>query len=310
MITLKEYLKESLLHHIALELKELDPIYEKYGEYNGCSELASYIENKCKDNENLNKIIIKYDEVKHIDNVVFDNLEIEFIEDKFIHALYDVKSTQSIDENTKRFKYCKIVLYFDDRSSLNKMHSIIEHELMHLFTDYKLQQNGLKSFLDIFKNDEVYKKSKEFILRKPLEQREINRALYMFNEYEKNAFIAQLMDEINELKKSYSDNSIDATKMYHMVQSLDIYKAYMQIGDFIRRYDNDNLTKREKENIVIEWKNIFDKTESLDSIFKQLKYKFIKTKNKIESLIPKKIAESVGYYGINSKISLDRIVNL
>ena len=310
MITLKEYLKESLLHHIALELKELDPIYEKYGEYNGCSELASYIENKCKDNENLNKIIIKYDEVKHIDNVVFDNLEIEFIEDKFIHALYDVKSSQSIDENTKRFKYCKIVLYFDGRSSLNKMHSIIEHELMHLFTDYKLQQNGLKSFLDIFKNDEVYKKSKEFILRKPLEQCEINRALYMFNEYEKNAFIAQLMDEINELKKSYSDNSIDATKMYHMVQSLDIYKAYMQIGDFIRRYDNGNLTKREKENIVIEWKNIFDKTESLYSIFKQLKYKFIKTKNKIESLIPKKIAESLGYYGIDSKISLDRIVNL
>ena len=132
----------------------------------------------------------------------------------------------------------------------------------------------------------------------------------MFNEYEKNAFIAQLMDEINELKKSYSDNSINATKMYHMVQSLDIYQAYMEIGDFIRRYDNDNLTKREKKNIVIEWENVFNKTESLDSIFKQLKHKFIKTKNKIESLIPKKIAESVGYYGIDSKINLDRIVSL
>lgn len=310
MITFKEYLKESLLHHIALELKELDPIYEKYGEYDGCNELASYIENRCKDNENVNNIIIKYDEVKHIDNVVFDSLEIEIIKDNNVNASYVADSTKGIDENTKRFKYCKIVLYFDDIFSLNKIHSIIEHELMHLFTDYKLQQSGLKSFLDIFKNDEVYKKSREFIKRKPLEQREINRALYMFNEYEKNAFMAQLMDEINELKKSYSDNSIDATKMYHMVQSLDIYKAYMQIGDFIRRYDNDNLTRREKENIVIEWENVFNKTESLDSIFKQLKRKFIKTKNKIESLIPKKIAESVGYYGIDSKINLDRIVSL
>ena len=310
MVSLKEYLKESLLHHIALELKELDPIYEKYGEYNGCDDLASYIQERCKKNDSLETIIITYDEVKHIENIVFDNLEIELVKDNFIHALYDTESTQHINEVTRRFKYCKIVIYFIDESSMNKIHSIIEHELIHLFTDYKLRQSGLKSFLDIFKNDEVYKKSREFITRKPLEQREINRALYMLNEYEKNTFIAQLMDEINELKQSYSDNSIDATKMYNMIRSLDIYQVYMQIGDFIRRYDNDNLTKREKENIVIEWENIFNKTESLDSIFKQLKHKFIKTKNKIESLIPKKIAESVGYYGIDSMISLDKIVNL
>lgn len=303
MKNFSEYLQESLLRHIALELKDLDPIYEKYGEYDGCKELSNYIENKCKEKDKECNFIIKFDEVKNISNIVFDELEIKLIKDDFIHANYNIEETKPICD-TGRFEYCTITLFFKIHSYGASFNSIIEHELTHLFNDFKLQQKGLISFLELFKNDEIYKKSKEFILRKPLEKREIDKALYLLNEYEKNAFISQLMNEIREIKKSYSNNEINSIKMLNMIQSLDIYKAYMEIGDLILRYDNNNLTNKEKENIIEEWKYIYHKDENLYSIFKQLKRKFIKTKNKIETLIPKKIAESVGYNGLDYRINL------
>ena len=45
MKSLVEYINDSMLKHIAIELKDYDIIYEKYGEYNGCDELATYITN-------------------------------------------------------------------------------------------------------------------------------------------------------------------------------------------------------------------------------------------------------------------------
>jgi len=51
MKNIEEYLKESLLQHIALELKKQDIIYEKYGEYDGCEELTNYIIEQLKKNK-------------------------------------------------------------------------------------------------------------------------------------------------------------------------------------------------------------------------------------------------------------------
>ena len=47
MKTLQEFLKESLLQHIALELKNEDIIYERYGVYDGCNELINFIKRNC-----------------------------------------------------------------------------------------------------------------------------------------------------------------------------------------------------------------------------------------------------------------------
>ena len=43
MKSLVEYINDSMLKHIAIELKDYDIIYEKYGEYNGCNELALHL---------------------------------------------------------------------------------------------------------------------------------------------------------------------------------------------------------------------------------------------------------------------------
>ena len=178
-----------------------------------------------------------------------------------------------------------------------------------MYNDYKLQQKGLKSFFELF-NNLSYKRIKEYNQHKhPLRASQIEHALYLMDGYEKNSFISQLCSEIREIKKSYgkNNNEIDANKMYNIIQNLDIYQAYMNIANFINDYDNDALTKNEKIEIVKEWYNIYNEDLPLNQIFKKLKSKFIRTKQKIESIIPKKIAEE---YGLYNGVMMDEGINL
>lgn len=325
MKSLKQYLYESLLRHIALELKKQDIIYEKYGEYNGCEELIQYIINSLKKN-NYNNLTISYDDVSDIDNIKFNILYIlfyesnkntadylipteedkDFLEENDLNPNYEEYSV--IDSKTDRFKYCIIKIESHSFRN-NSLDSLLEHELTHLFNDYKIQAIGLNSFFDIFSNDS-YKRTKEYNKnRAPYRARELENALYLMNEYEKNAFISQLACQIRQLKKEdvyYKDDKIDANKIYLTIKELDIYKAYMRIGDFINDYDNNILTDREKNEIIVEWKIIYKEELNINQIFKKLKKKFINTKNKIESIIPKKIAEEYGLY----RVSPDSGINI
>lgn len=325
MKNITRYLEESLLKHIALEFTYDNIINERFGEYDGCGELSEYIYQKLKDN-NFNSVEINYEEVKNIDNIVFDKLYIMFKESDeniinyIIPNKYDkqilidngfnenYKEYSIIDKNTNRFKYCLIVLYTESFRN-TKITSILNHELTHIYNDYKLQQKGLKSFFELF-NNLSYKRIKEYNQHKhPLRASQIEHALYLMDGYEKNSFISQLCSEIREIKKSYgkNNNEIDANKMYNIIQNLDIYKAYMNIANFINDYDNDALTKNEKNEIVKEWYNIYHEDLSLNQIFKKLKSKFIRTKQKIESIIPKKIAEE---YGLYNGVMMDEGINL
>ena len=187
MKTLEEYIEESLFKHIAIELKNEDIIYEKYGEYEGCYELAKYIANKL--NENKSDIDIYYDDVKDIDNIVFDHLHINY-SNIGNYGDYVVEKTGELS-STNRISYVEMNIY-DDLKNHQRTISIIEHELTHIFNDYKLYQKGLKTFLDLFSNV-AYERSKEFNSdRYKFSVREFKRAIYLLNEYEKNAFIAQL----------------------------------------------------------------------------------------------------------------------
>lgn len=299
MKTLEEYIEESLFKHIAIELKNEDIIYEKYGEYEGCYELAKYIANKL--NENKSDIDIYYDDVKDIDNIVFDHLHINY-SNIGNYGDYVVEKTGELS-STNRISYVEMNIY-DDLKNHQRIISIIEHELTHIFNDYKLYQKGLKTFLDLFSNV-AYERSKEFNSdRYKFSVREFKRAIYLLNEYEKNAFIAQLCSEIRELKKSYQNsNYIDANKMYDMIKDLDIWKAYFEIGKFIVRYNEGKMSIKDQNYIVDEWKQMYDEDITIDKIFKKLEKKFIKTKNKIESIVVKKIAEE---HNIN-KIVMDGI---
>lgn len=306
MKNLQTYLDESLLKHICIELKDKDIIYEKYGEYDGCRDLANYIISKIKELNKSQDIVIHYDDVNDIENICFDKLTISYIKGNNVHALYFVDKKSTFSTKTCRFSESVIQIEFDNYD--DEIHSILEHELTHLYNDWLLQSKGLKTFFDIFHTKE-YEGSKKFKNKnQSLSKRELQRALYMLNDFEKNAFIGQLMDQIQQMKNEWmkTHEKLDANKLLIKIKSLPIYEAYYAINNFILRYKNDQLFEYEKNNIIEEWELMHNERLPLNKIFKQLEYKFIKVKNKIESLIPKKIAESYG----KNVILMDENINL
>lgn len=306
MKNLQTYIDESLLRHICIELKDKDIVYEKYGEYNGCKDLADYIIAQIKELNKSQNIVIFYNDVKDIDNICFDKLTVSYIKGNNVHASYFVNKKSTFSTKTCRFDESIIQIEFDNYDY--EIHSILEHELMHLYNDWLLQSKGLKTFFDIFHTKE-YEGSKKFKNKnQSLSKRELQRSLYILNDFEKNAFIGQLMNQIQMMKNEWmqTHENLDANKLLIKIKSLSIYKAYYAINDFILRYKNNQLSEYEKNNIIEEWELMHNERLSLNKIFKQLEHKFIKTKNKIESLIPKKIAES---YGKNI-ILMDENINL
>lgn len=305
MKSFKEYLEESLLKHIAIELQDKDFIYEKYGLYDGCKELAEFILTKIKENSNKNKIIIKYKDISNIENVIFDILTINLFDSNEITAEYDLDKYPTIDENTKRFDNCYLNIYgLNNRvgSKWKQLKYILEHELTHIYNDYNLQIKSLKSFLDIFQNDEAYLKSKSYIFdnHKNLKQ-QIKKAIYLLNGYEKNAFIAQLVGQIDDIKKEYlkTHENVNGNLILKEIKHIDIYQGYEDIQYLIELYDKHKLFKRDIQNIEDQWFETTNQKLDIDKIFEIIKKKFIKVKNKIESYIPKKIAESYGIYDIS-----------
>ena len=55
---LVDYIRESMLKHIGIELRNYDYIYEKWGEYEGCYELAKYLVEKMSERNNSDELTI------------------------------------------------------------------------------------------------------------------------------------------------------------------------------------------------------------------------------------------------------------
>ena len=75
---LVDYIRESMLKHIGIELRNYDYIYEKWGVSEGCYELAKYLVEKMSERNNSDELTIYNADVNDtIDNIVFDKLIIK-----------------------------------------------------------------------------------------------------------------------------------------------------------------------------------------------------------------------------------------
>lgn len=299
MKSLIEYIKESMLKHIAIELYDTDIIYEKYGLYDGCSELANFIINRIKNHYSYDKeIIIEYNEVKDIDNVHFDKMIIRFDESNKYEAKYIPFDDQEISPGSDRFNEVHLQINKNFNYKYNEEFRIICHELTHIYNDYLITIVGRSMFYDLFSSID-YQRSKQFNRHNyPSELRKLLRALYMLNDYERNGFIASLSAEIECIKErplKENDKSLTSEDIYTEIRKLDIYKAYMEVIKYIEYYKQGELVKKEREEIVEYWKDVFDEDLNIKSVFNSLCGKITELKRKLESVIPKKIAEKLDY---------------
>ena len=204
MKSLVEYIEESMLKHIAIEIQENDIIYEKYGLYDGCKELVEYIGEKIKGLTNDNKeIIINYNEIKNIHNITFDKLVIRFSDSNNTTGSYYPYKNQWLDINSGRFEKIQLQLntHFPITYIDNNIKKVIAHELTHIYNDYLITKVGESEFYKLVSSVEYQRNSK---FNKPNYHpniRKLLRAIYMLNDYERNGFIASLSAEIEHIKE-------------------------------------------------------------------------------------------------------------
>ena len=311
MKSLVEYINDSMLKHIAIELKDYDIIYEKYGEYNGCDELATYITNATY---KLDNDVIDLDVSKlKIENTHFDNVSIIKIDDTDLNSGYDCEHS---NYNEDKYIIENVKIYVPEYLFGHKkqLHNFFEHELQHIFDDWILIVHGMKTLYDVISVDDMYERSKMFNdSNERTSVREIRLALYLLNTYEQRSFIAQLCDEIRDIKLQYINNgkqmnSLNATLVYNMTKDLQIYQAYENISRFIIRYKNNKLFKSEINAIENEWHEMTGENKSINQIMKVIENKLKKVKNKLERVIPKKIAEEL--YPLHHSLMMDGGVNI
>ena len=311
MKSLVEYINDSMLKHIAIELKDYDIIYEKYGEYNGCDELATYITNATY---KLDNDVIDLDVSKlKIENTHFDNVSIIKIDDTDLNSGYDCEHS-NYNEDKHVIENVKIYVPEYLFGHKKQLHNFFEHELQHIFDDWILIVHGMKTLYDVISVNDMYERSKMFNdSNERTSVREIRLALYLLNTYEQRSFIAQLCDEIRDIKLQYINNgkqmnSLNATLVYNMTKDLQIYQAYENISRFIMRYKNNKLFKSEINAIENEWHEMTGENKSIEKIMKVIENKLKKVKNKLERVIPKKIAEEL--YPLHHSLMMDSGVNI
>lgn len=309
MKILKEYIKESMLRHIAIELYNNDIIYEKYGLYEGCEDLIHYIENKISNifSED-SEVVIEYKDVKNISNIVFDKMIIKFGQAKKFSASYIPYPEQELDYQSQRFKEVHMQFNWDFylyNKIPPKSTKAIAHELTHLYNDYLITIVGPSKFVELFSTLE-YQRSKRFLNNNyPSKIQELLRALYMLNGYERNGFVASIVSEIDEIKQNNKilDKPLTVNEIYRKVKDLEIYNNYQKIIEYIDWWKSGNLTNKEKNELEKWWFKEFDEEIDVNHIFKILSKKIDKLKRKLESIVPKKIAEKLD--NMFDKIILD-----
>ena len=159
MKSLVDYINDSMLKHIAIELKDYDIIYEKYGEYNGCDELATYITNATY---KLDNDVIDLDVSKlNIENTHFDNVSIVKIDDTNLNSGYDCEHS-NYNEDKHIIENVKIHVPEYLFSHKKQLHSFFEHELQHIFDDWILIVHGMKTLYDVISVNDTYERSKMF----------------------------------------------------------------------------------------------------------------------------------------------------
>lgn len=300
MNSLTQFINESMLKHICIELRNNNIIYEKYGLYKGSKELAEYIYSKLSKDKYSNELTISYDEVKHIDNIVFDRMIVIRLHEGEEEGYSPNKDTK-INKGTGRFEEVILKIKFDSDIYLkDKIENVMIHELTHLYNDYKIQLSTVKSLYKLVSNDKIYQNSKKHVILKRGPLAQFMRAIYYLNPYEQNAFMASLTDNIERIKEKFAKHKdqsdrkdLGVSKIFKVIKSSEIYQNYQNVVLYIELWDNGRISDEEIRNIESDWSKMFHENINANEIFKKLKERIKYVKRKLEIMLPKKIIESI-----------------
>lgn len=300
MGNLKNVIYEDLKSHIFIEyfygtdkafiseqlIKCREKLFESYGLFNGCNEIAQKVYDTIKSFPKSNVLYVP------VGHKFVDVIKLTIIYIGYDGAMYEPNKCE-VDENG-HFKVLSISIDSDLIKSHKKLFGSIMHELMHAYQDYNLIQKGysLKSQMmnygyysnniGQYENDNI----KDMI----------SWLLYYLNGYERSAYVSDIRGQLEACKKVFNNIS----EIVDYIKNTDTYFNYEVIFQYseqilgvtnadikkdILKYANGLTAKKDPNNGKIYGLN--NRFPDFKAFARWLKGRLDSVKRKFETIIPK-----------------------
>ena len=257
-------------------------LLESKGNMNDIDEYVIPIMTKFRritNNGNMNaEVNITANDFKSVKNKIAEkfNIIIEYDKDKplNIKGVYDTKQSKLqgnvLDNVTIKIKACG-----EYNKVIRNLPSLIAHELLHAYEKLmRCRKNGKEMQSEPYTNNNIMRATARITGNQVIEH--ISMIYYYCTSFERNAYIAQLNNQIRDMKNDIQDSDT----AFQVLQQLPLYKQYMAFGNTLSIiYKNKEYYKDDIE----EWyETVYDgKHLSYNKIIKRLINLYNKTWRKI-----------------------------
>ena len=176
------------------------------------------------------------------------------------------------------------------------------HELTHAYNNYIM----------ILKSDNGYIKTSKSVLYQNIQKSSSNdnefllkKALYLLLGYEKNAFFAQIKDELSQNKEQIK-TPYDALNV--LKKSL-IYQSYKNLDKQINDFFDNKLSENDIKEIETAYIKITQEKKTANQIFKTLRSLSKKTLKKLDNQLPKLCIENLNNILITDDTNMYKYLN-
>lgn len=250
---------------------------ESYGLFNGCDVLAEQIYEKfCEANE---KGLSEFSMV--IDNSEFINIIDVYLMRGQISS-FDTSSV--IDEDNK---YNPLILDLGTDATPRQMKGLLMHELTHAYENYIRIAKNKKSLIQKAADSGYGKNPLNMTETYKEKKRMISYILYHLNDFERNAYIAQIKGELLNAEQEF-ENIDDALNFIRTTISYRNYKTIFKWANQICN-ETDKYTQSAILRYVSELSN--NNFNTYNQFVKWLSNRVLVYQNKFNRIIPKMAAE-------------------
>lgn len=253
-------------------------------------------------NGNMNaEINITTTDFKSVKNKIADdfNIVIEYDKDKpfNLKGVYNDKLSK-LEDNVLDNITIKIKACGDYYKVIRNLPSMIAHEFLHAYEKLmRLRKNGKEMQTEPYTNNNITRTTAQITGNQVMEH--ISMIYYFCTSFERNAYIAQLNNQI----KQFKDDVQDSDTAFQILQNLPLYKQYITFGNTLNFISKNK--DRFKDDIEEWYENVYEgKHLSYGKIIRRLINLYNKTWRKIRkttaSYIRQLYETNLSYIDVNS----------
>ena len=322
-ITSTNYFDILLHNHVLFEFGGLGKLFETHGYYDKITDITDVISHEIlhdllDSNEDPYELRKTYDDMSMFKDInpFFTELKLRVdlkyssaIKRNKIDASYDPINSK-IQINDGVVSFCPMITisgFCNSKSGvIDEMIYTLGHEFTHAYNDYMVyvksgHRKRLKDLSDMSKINNAISNPNSLIGYM------IGAVLYMADQAEKNAFIAQLKNEL-ELYKGDLNSSKDCT---HAIMTTNTYQNIQNVTAFCNKFEeeinqNEKGTDNAKILFVDELNRIAEKNfKNFESAFKWFKYQVYEINANFNKKAPKIVHDVYTQRNDSKRINVD-----